>query len=76
MGSFLIVEPHPPGQLLGSLIARAVETRVGPLPQQCLDESLGLPVGLGAARASADMAQAKRKAAIAEMVCSTRPQMR
>ena len=80
MGPFLIVELQPSRQSGATLIRGGVGRRVSPLPDQRLDEALGLAIGLGAIRSSAfgrdpkpAARLAKRTRAIGAAVVSQHP---
>jgi len=68
MGSFAIVKAKPSRKVRGAKVTGVIEASIGPLAKQCLDESLGLAVGLGRARPGAQVPQPQGLANVVEEV--------
>lgn len=62
MSASMVVVPEPAVKGGGAFCACAVDGAVGPAVEHGADEALGFAVGLGAARSSAEVADAERLA--------------
>ncbi len=66
MRALLIVPGQPPGQIGNPSFRGAERDRIGPFPQQRLDEALGLAIGFRRVRSRPDVPDPKQPQRLAE----------